>query len=47
MPSLFRFIFVVGLIVGIAYGSLYILDRYFEPVAKETTQIVPGVRIRH
>lgn len=46
MPSLFRFIFLVGLIVGLAYGGLYVLDKYFEPTAKETRHTVPGVRIR-
>ncbi len=46
MPSLFRFVFLVSIIVGIGYASLYVLDKYFEPVAKETTHTVTGVKIR-
>ena len=46
MPSLFRFVFLVSLIAGIGYGGLYILDKYFEPVSKETVHSVTGVKIR-
>ena len=46
MPSLFRFLFVVGLISAVTAGGLYVLASYFEPEAKEITQPVPGVKIR-
>jgi hypothetical protein len=47
MPSLFRFLFVLGLLGGIVGGGLYVLSEYFEPVPKEVTQPVPGgVKVR-
>jgi hypothetical protein len=46
MPSLFRFLFVVGLLFGITTGGLYMLAELFEPVPKEVTQTVHGVKIR-
>jgi hypothetical protein len=46
MPSLFRFLLVVGVIAGGAFGGLYVLSEYFEPEARETTTAVPGVKIR-
>jgi hypothetical protein len=46
MPSLFRFLFVVGLLSAVSAGGLYVLAEYFEPESKEVTQTVPGVKIR-
>jgi hypothetical protein len=46
MPSLFRFLAVVGLLAGIAFGGLYALSEHFEPEQKETTTSVPGVKVR-
>jgi hypothetical protein len=46
MPSLFRFLFLVGILSAMTMGGLYILSEYLEPVPKETTQPVPGVKIR-
>ena len=46
MPSLFRFLFVVGLLFGITTGGLYMLAALFEPVPKEVSQTVHGVKIR-
>ena len=46
MPSLFRFLFVVALLSGVAAGSLYVLSEYFEPETKEVKHSVPGVKIR-
>lgn len=46
MPSLFRFLFVAGLLSGLVLGSLYVLATYFEPTPKEITKPVPGVKIR-
>lgn len=46
MPSLFRFLFVVGILGGIVFGGLYVLSEFFEPVPKEVTQTVPGVKIK-
>ncbi len=46
MPSLFRFLFVVGIVASVAVGGLYALAVYFEPVPEEITKPVPGVKVR-
>ena len=46
MPSLFRFLFYVGLIVALISGGLYIMATKFEPVPREVSKPVPGVKIR-
>lgn len=46
MPSLFRFLMIVGVLAGVAFGGLYALSEYFEPEQKETTTSVPGVKVR-
>jgi len=40
MPSLFRFLTVVGVIVGVAYGALYALANFVNPTPREMTQTV-------
>lgn len=45
MPSLFRFLFVVGVLSGATVGGLYLLAS-LEPESKEITQTVPGVKVR-
>jgi hypothetical protein len=35
MPSLLRFLMVVGLLGGLAYGGIYSLARYVEPQPRE------------
>jgi len=42
MPSLFRFLFTVGLLGGITVGGLWALQQFFEPTSKEVSQPVPG-----
>lgn len=46
MPSLFRFLAVVGTLVGVTVGGLYVLSEFFEPQPKETVNSVQGVKIR-
>jgi hypothetical protein len=46
MPSLFRFLFILGTLVGVSYGGLYVAATYFEPEPKEVSKPVPGVKIR-
>lgn len=45
MPSLFRFLAVVGIIGGTIYGGLYILATMLEPTPKETSTPV-AVKVR-
>jgi hypothetical protein len=47
MPSLFRFLFVIGIAAAAVFGGLYVLAVYFEPVPRETATPVPGVKVRH
>jgi hypothetical protein len=37
MPSLFRFLILVGLLGGLAYGAMFSLVNLFEPKPREIT----------
>lgn len=41
MPSLFRFLIVVALLVGAGYGALYALANLTDPKPREITVIIP------
>jgi hypothetical protein len=41
MPSLFRFLTVVAVIVGIAYGVIYALANFVTPKPREMTVTIP------
>ena len=41
MPSLFRFLMVVGLLGGLIYGAIYALASFVEPTPREMTITVP------
>ena len=47
MPSLFRFLVVLGIAGALVFGGLYVLAVYFEPVPRETSTPLPGVKVRH
>ena len=40
MPSLFRFLVVVGLLGGIAYAGVFSLAKYVQPQPREITVII-------
>jgi hypothetical protein len=46
MPSLFRFLFVVGGLTAVVSGGLYVLATQFEPEQHEVSKPVPNVKIR-
>jgi hypothetical protein len=46
MPTLIRFLVIVGTIAGIAWGALYVLANHLEPEPKEVSKSVPGVKVR-
>jgi hypothetical protein len=46
MPSLFRFLVVVGTIAAIITGALYVLATKFEPHSRMVTKPVLGVKVR-
>jgi hypothetical protein len=41
MPSLFRFLIVVGILGGLVYTGLYALSHYVQPKPREITVSVP------
>lgn len=45
MPSLFRFLFVTGVVAGAAYAGLYVMATYFEPEPREVTKTLVGVEL--
>jgi hypothetical protein len=44
MPTLFRFLMVLGMIVGVVAGSLYVLAVYFQPEPKEISKALRNVK---
>jgi hypothetical protein len=46
MPSLIRFLFVVGVIGAAVIGGLYGRAVFFEPAQRETSTPLPGVKVR-
>lgn len=45
MPSLFRFLTILAVIGGIAYGAMYALVLFIEPNIGEMTVRVPAERL--
>jgi len=41
MPSLMRFLIVIGIIFGICYAVIYALATFVEPKPREITVTVP------
>ena len=41
MPSLLRFLAVVGVLIGLTYGAIYALASLVEPTTREITVTVP------
>ena len=44
MPTLFRFLAVLGAIAGVVAGSLYVLAEYFQPEPKEISKALRNVK---
>jgi hypothetical protein len=44
MPSLFRFLTVVAIIVGIVYGIIFVLANFVNPKPREITVTIPSDR---
>ena len=44
MPSLFRFLTVVAILVGIVYRTLYALANFVSPKSREITVNIPPAK---
>ena len=45
MPTLFRLLTVLAIIVGIAYGAMYALATFVKPSKGEMTERIPVERL--
>jgi hypothetical protein len=41
MPCLFRFLLLLGLLVGAVYGGMYALAHWYDPKPREITVSIP------
>lgn len=46
MPTLIRFLTVIGLIAGLFYGAMFVLATYFEPEQREFTKSVRNLELK-
>ena len=44
MPSLFRFLFVVGIICAVGYGGIFALANFVKPKPREISVTLPPDR---
>lgn len=44
MPSLFRFLVAIGIVVGVLYVGMFVLTTFFEPKPREISVSVPPDR---
>lgn len=45
MPTLFRFLFVVGALAAIVYGGMWGLATFVEPQPREMSQPIPASKL--
>lgn len=45
MPSLFRFLTVIGVLAGLIYGAIYALATFVNPDLREITVTIPHDRL--
>jgi hypothetical protein len=46
MPTLIRFVTIVGLFVGLFYASMFLLANFFEPQPHEMTKSIRDVKVK-
>jgi hypothetical protein len=46
MPSLFRFLTVLGILGALVFGGLYAMGLLLEPEQRDMSTSVPGVKVR-
>jgi hypothetical protein len=45
MPSLFRFLAFVGIVIGVIYGAMFALAQFYDPPPREITVSIPPDRL--
>ncbi len=45
MPSLIRFLVIIGILAGLAYAGMIALVTFVEPQPREMTQAIPPGRL--
>ncbi|MGH6858050.1 MAG: histidine kinase [Methylocella sp.] len=45
MPSLIKFLLIVGILAGIIYGGMIALVTFVEPQPREMSQTIPPARL--
>jgi hypothetical protein len=46
MPSLIRFLAVIGVLVGLFYGGMFLLATVFEPEQRELSKPVRNLQLK-
>jgi cobalamin synthase len=46
VPTLLRFLTIVGILVGLFYGSMFVLANFFEPQPHEMTKSIRDAKIK-
>jgi hypothetical protein len=46
MPSLFRFLVIVGILVGLVYAAIFALATMVQPQSREITVTVPQDKLQ-
>jgi hypothetical protein len=46
MPSLLRFLTLIGFLAGLFYGSMFVLANFFEPQQHEITKVIRDVKVK-
>ncbi len=46
MPTLLRFLTIVAILVGLFYGSMFVLANFFEPQPREMTKSIRDVKVK-
>lgn len=47
MPTIFRFLIIIGTVVGVGYWALYLLATRFEPQPREIVEPIGNVKIKN
>lgn len=45
VPSLFRFLVIIGLLAGLIYAAMLALVTFVEPQPREMIQVIPPARL--